>query len=528
MHAASNLIGTRFGNYEIQALLGSGGMSYVYRAFDHNLHRQVAIKVLTNAVAAQPGFVDRFRQEARLIASLRHPHIVQIYDLGSEHGYTYMVQELLPGPTLEKRLHDLSVQGTKLNRHDIITVATQLASALDGAHNAGIIHRDVKPSNIMWNAAGSLVLTDFGIAKDTLSNSSQTQTGMVIGTPNYLSPEQAQGLTKLTPASDIYAFGVVVYEMITGKTPFSGDTPMQVVLGHIQHPPPPLQPQRPDMPSGVEAIVQRALSKDPATRFQTAGEFARKLEQNWSAAFVPATGTTIHGIHDQETYHWPGPSGNPSANTPPPVVQARPSQPVASVQSSPGAVDSSGQQKHSSQSMLLPILALLLAVLFIGGIMLVVRDNNESAEASVPPDVGSEAIPDPAVQPPAEGQPPGDLPPAEGQPVGVQPPQEPPGEQQPPQEQPETPQESPLPAWRANLDAGVGEGRAGPRGDKLIALSDEAWGAIFEEDNKKAMTKLDDMRKELENGERDGEIAPEFARQIRDGIDQIIVFHRLD
>ncbi|MEM8530903.1 MAG: protein kinase [Chloroflexota bacterium] len=523
MHAASNLIGTRFGNYEIQALLGSGGMSYVYRAFDHNLHRQVAIKVLTNAVAAQPGFVDRFRQEARLIASLRHPHIVQIYDLGSEHGYTYMVQELLPGPTLEKRLHDLSAQNNKLDRHDIVTIATQLSSALDGAHNAGIIHRDVKPSNIMWNAAGSLVLTDFGIAKNTLSGNSQTQTGMVIGTPNYLSPEQAQGLTKLTPASDIYAFGVVVYEMITGKTPFSGDTPMQVVLGHLQHPPPPLQPQRPDMPSGVETIVQRALSKDPAARFQTAGEFARMLEQNWSAAFMPATGTTIHGIHEQETYHWPGPSGNPPANATPPVVQARPSQPAAPVQSSPKAIGSSEQPTHGSPPMLLPILSILLAVLFIGGITLVVRGNNEAAEASIPPGAEAEAPSDSNSQPPAEDQPQGE-PPVEGQPVGVQPPEE----EQPSQDQPDVPQESPLPTWRASLDTGVDEGRAGPRGDKLIALSDEAWGAIFEEDNKKALKKFDDMRKELEKGESDGEIAPEFAQEIRDGIDQIIVFHRLD
>lgn len=523
MHAASNLIGTRFGNYEIQGLLGSGGMSYVYRGFDHNLQRQVAIKVLTNAVAAQPGFVDRFRQEARLIASLRHPHIVQIYDLGSEHGYTYMVQELLPGPTLEKRLHDLSVQGSKLDRHAIVTIASQLASALDGAHKAGIIHRDVKPSNIMWNAAGVLVLTDFGIAKNTLSSSSQTQTGMVIGTPNYLAPEQAQGLTKLTPASDIYAFGVVVYEMITGKTPFNGDTPMQVVLGHIQHQPPPLQPQRPDMPSGVEAVVQRALSKDPAARFQMAGEFARMLEQHWSAAFIPATGTTIHGIHDQETYHWPGPTRNSPSESVPPVVQARPSQPASPMQSAPpvqssaGAIGSVVPQTSQLQPMLLPILAILLLALFIGGITLVVRGGDESAEASVSPDVVTDATPEPITQPPAEEQP-----------VGGQPPQEPPSEQSPPEEQPEGPQESPLPAWRASLDTGVGEGRAGPRGDKLIALSDEAWGAIFAEDNKKALKKLNDMRKELEKGERDGEIVPEFAQQVQDGIDQIIAFHGLN
>jgi eukaryotic-like serine/threonine-protein kinase len=239
--SAANLAGTRLGVYEIQALIGSGGMASVYRGFDHNLQRPVAIKVLSAEAAREPGFAERFRQEARLIASLRHPNIVQIYDFGEQSGHTYMVQELLPGPTLEQQFVELAAQGSRLSGHEIVDIARQLAAALDAAHAAGIIHRDVKPSNALWNAIGALALTDFGIAKNTLTAAGHTQVGVVVGTPNYLSPEQAQGLP-LTPASDIYALGVLLYELITGALPFESRTPMGVVLAHIQTPPPPLRP----------------------------------------------------------------------------------------------------------------------------------------------------------------------------------------------------------------------------------------------------------------------------------------------
>ena len=180
------LIGTRLGSYDVQALLGTGGMASVYRGFDHNLQRPVAIKVLSPAAATLPGFADRFQQEARLIASLRHPHIVQVYDFGEQDGATYMVQEFLPGPTLEERLRKLAAHNLRLPGNEVIAIITQLASALDTAHAAGIIHRDVKPANALWNASGALVLTDFGIAKNTLSTASLTQVGLVMGTPDYL------------------------------------------------------------------------------------------------------------------------------------------------------------------------------------------------------------------------------------------------------------------------------------------------------------------------------------------------------
>jgi serine/threonine-protein kinase len=163
--APASLIGTTLDAYEIQALLGSGGMATVYRGFDVNLHRSVAVKVLSTTLAADSSYVDRFRQEARLIASLRHPHIAQVYAFGEHAGAPYMIQELLPGPTLEQRLKDLAERHEHMPQQDVITTITQLASALDAAHAISVIHRDVKPSNALYNAEGRIVLTDFGIAR---------------------------------------------------------------------------------------------------------------------------------------------------------------------------------------------------------------------------------------------------------------------------------------------------------------------------------------------------------------------------
>ncbi|MEN9938693.1 MAG: hypothetical protein RLZZ387_5272 [Chloroflexota bacterium] len=275
------LIGQTIDSYTIEALIGRGGMSRVYRAFDRKLQRPVALKVLAEPTASQE-FAQRFQHEALVLARLRHPNIVAVYDLGLYAGVSYMVQELLPGPTLEQQLHGLAERGGRLGRAEAVAIVSQLAAGLDAAHAAGVIHRDVKPSNAIWGAAGTLVLTDFGIARSQLADARQTQTGVICGTPAYLSPEQAEG-RPVTPSSDIYALGVVLYELLAGRAPFEGPTPLSVLMKHLQSPPPPLEELRPDLPPPVYAVVYAALAKDPAQRYARAVDLARALVEAWPA-----------------------------------------------------------------------------------------------------------------------------------------------------------------------------------------------------------------------------------------------------
>jgi serine/threonine-protein kinase len=275
------LLGQQLGPYTIQSLLGRGGMARVYQALDTALDRPVAIKILAPTLRHQITIADRMLQEGRVLASFQHPGIVQIYNLGTHQGLPYLVQELLPGPTLEDELTATNRIGRFLDAAAIQSVISSVASALDYAHQRGIIHRDLKPSNLMRNAYGQLILMDFGIAKGVSGTEKLTQTGMVLGTPHYLAPEQAQGGV-LTPAVDIYALGIILYEILTGSVPFDDPTPLVVALAHVQRTPPPLAAQRPDLPPAVAAVVERALAKDPPARFATAGDLAAALAAAWT------------------------------------------------------------------------------------------------------------------------------------------------------------------------------------------------------------------------------------------------------
>jgi serine/threonine-protein kinase len=281
---------SKLGTYKVGELLGSGGMASVYKGYDTVNKRDVAIKVLSiNEQTAD--FVKRFKREVKVVKSLRHPNIVQFYDFGEEDDTIYMVQELLPGPTLAYRIRKLGKR--RIPDADIPVIVAQLADALDFAHNKGIIHRDVKPSNAIYNAERNVVLTDFGIAR-TSADALRTATGpgIVMGTPGYIAPEQAISSATITPACDIYALGVLLFEMLTAQLPFDADTPMGVVLKHLYDEPPVPRSLRPELPKALDAVLLRALHKEPDKRFANATELSQALQAAWPVGKTASNATS--------------------------------------------------------------------------------------------------------------------------------------------------------------------------------------------------------------------------------------------
>ena len=267
--------GRKIGQYEILDPLGRGGMATVYRAYQPTLDREVAIKVIAEQYINDATFAERFRREARSIARLHHPNILTVYDAGEDGNWLYIVMELIDGPTLKDEIH-----GQPLPVEKSLEYVRQIASALDYANKNGIIHRDVKPSNVLIDKSGRAVLSDFGIAKLAQANTQLTNTGTGIGTPDYMSPEQALG-DELDARSDQYSLGVMLYELLTGRTPFAGDTPIAVVMGHVSKPLPPATSLNPQIPASVERVLEKALSKKPADRYETNGAFSQALEEAW-------------------------------------------------------------------------------------------------------------------------------------------------------------------------------------------------------------------------------------------------------
>jgi serine/threonine protein kinase len=273
----TSLIGQTIGKYKISDRLGQGGMAEVYKAHHPKLNRTVTIKVLHSYLAEGEDFLARFEREARAVASLRHPHIVQIYDFDVQGELYYMVMEYIDGGNLQEKLLQLANTGEFLPIEQVLSIMKQIASALDYAHKLGIIHRDIKPSNILLDSSGGAYLADFGIAR-MMSSTQFTSTGSLIGTPTYMSPEQGRG-DELTPVSDIYSLGVILYEMLTGKVPFTSETtPLAIIHKHIHESPPKPTTLRPDIPIAAEQVILRALEKEPADRFKNAGEMVAALE----------------------------------------------------------------------------------------------------------------------------------------------------------------------------------------------------------------------------------------------------------
>ncbi|TML73479.1 MAG: serine/threonine protein kinase [Actinobacteria bacterium] len=267
------MVGERIADrYELEELVGTGGMSSVYRAHDTLLERNVALKILHEQYTTDADFVERFKREARAVAQLSHPNIVTVIDRGEDRGRQYIVFEYIDGENLKERV----VRAGRLPVRDALELALQVAHGLSFAHNQGLVHRDVKPQNVLLNGDGQAKVTDFGIAR-SLEVDSVTLTGTVLGTSNYIAPEQASG-RNVDVHTDIYSLGVVLFELLVGDVPFPGENFVAVAMKHVNEPPPDLLEIRRDVPPRVAAAVDRALAKDPAQRFETMDAFAAELE----------------------------------------------------------------------------------------------------------------------------------------------------------------------------------------------------------------------------------------------------------
>ena len=264
-----DVIGDR---YELDELVGRGGMSSVYKAHDRLLERDVALKVLHSHFLADEEYVERFRREARAVAQLSHPNIVTVIDRGEADGHHFIVFEYVDGENLKELIRRVG----PLPVRQAVQLALAVAEGLAFAHEHGLVHRDVKPQNVLLNGEGETKVTDFGIARSLDVEHGMTQTGTVMGTGDYLSPEQASG-KPVTPATDVYSLGVVLWELLAGEVPFPGDNVVAVAMKHVNEPVPSLLERRPDVPLRLAAAVERALEKDPRRRFASMRDFAAEL-----------------------------------------------------------------------------------------------------------------------------------------------------------------------------------------------------------------------------------------------------------
>src|SRR3954466_1213300 len=270
MTVIGTLISDRF---RLEEKIGAGGMSTVSRAFDPTLERWVAIKLMHRDISSDPDQLERFRREARAVASLNHPHIVTVIDAGEDDGAPYIVFEYVPGETLKERIRAIG----RLPVPEAVPYAIEIGRALSCAHAHRLVHRDVKPQNVLIDPDGRAKVTDFGIAR-SMEAKGLTATGRVLGTTDYVSPEQALG-HQVTEQSDIYSLGIVLYEMLTGETPFNTDTQVAVAMKHVRDPLPDVQRRRPEVSAALASIVEHATAKETQRRYATVPEMLHDLEE---------------------------------------------------------------------------------------------------------------------------------------------------------------------------------------------------------------------------------------------------------
>ncbi len=359
----ASLIGQKLGQYEVTELLGQGGMATVYKAHQASIDRYVAIKVLPPHAALDEQFIERFQLEAKTIGSLQHPHILPLYDYGTQDDILYLVMAYVSGGSLEDILEDRET----LTVRRIEKILREIASALDYANRRGVIHRDVKPANILIDGEGHALLADFGIVKMMGNDANLTGTG-VVGTPAYIAPEQGQGELNIDGRADLYSLACVVYEMLSGLQPFRAETMMKVVLQHITEPPPSLLQIAPDLPSAVDDVMKMAMAKNPDDRYATAVDFAEALS---------------HALHSSEESLLAAKAEVPLDSSPPPSQQA-----TRVFDSSPDLTNSENSTnqtivvQHSTNPLLfMGLFGIIALVIVVVAIVMVGQQNQNSAIA---------------------------------------------------------------------------------------------------------------------------------------------------
>jgi eukaryotic-like serine/threonine-protein kinase len=333
------------GRYEIKHVLGTGGMSSVYCAFDTLLERNVALKVLHDQYGGDEEYVERFRREARSVAQLSHPNIVTVIDRGEEDGKQFIVFEIIEGENLK----ELVERGGPLPVRRALELGLEVGRALAFAHGQGLVHRDVKPQNVLLNDEGRAKVTDFGIAR-VLDAVGQTETGTVLGTSHYIAPEQARG-EQIDAQTDIYSFGVVLYELLTGELPYPGDNFLTVAMKHVNDPSPSVLDRRPDTPLRLASLIERCMAKLPADRPASMDEVVRELE------------ACLAELDAKD-----GGEGTMIMKRPKPAKPARPPK--------------QGRQRSGAFPLLWVLLGLLLLAVAAGGIYLATREDETDAGAS--------------------------------------------------------------------------------------------------------------------------------------------------
>ena len=418
----AGLEGTNLGPYQVKALLGAGGMGQVYRAHDPRLEREVAIKVMAATLAQESGYLERFRREARAVAQLNHPNIVQVYDFGEQSNLTYLVMPLISGGTLR----DYLAKRGALSLDEALPIIEQVAGALQYAHERGIIHRDVKPANILLSDDGRALLSDFGIVRLVQRDDAAatlTRVGAFVGSPEYAAPEMILGQS-LDHRVDVYALGVMLYQMLAGRLPFAGPTPVSLMMMQAQQPPPAPRSLNAAISPAVEAVILKALAKAPAERYQSAAELLAALRAVRGASLAPTAYSpppVAGAFNDLPTvaHDTPLPAGSGSsgwaappsglAGTPPPLptfatgLSMPPNQPQITPTGLPSAP---AQSAPPRRKYLIPVLVLVIALVLVatGGGALALTGFFRSAAitpvAQRSPGATNAVTPSPALPPP--------------------------------------------------------------------------------------------------------------------------------